>query len=156
MVTRLYLEKAENELELSRIIFQITEDSRLQKETFLLKQPLTFYSAVITHSYYSIFYSAKAYLASKGIKTDSPDVHSKTYWALKSFAETGALDLELLKIYEKLMVRADSLLGIFKKEKFKRGHFTYQHLAQANRQPAIESIDNSSDFFRHIYNVCIG
>ncbi len=46
-----------------------------------------------------------------------------------------------------MMVRAEDLLGIFSKEKSKRGTFTYQKLPQANREPAKESFDNASLFF---------
>lgn len=68
--------------------------------------------------------------------------------------EKGVVDVELLKIYEKVLVKADALLHIFELEKGKRGRFTYMRLPQANREPAQDSIDNSQFFFRHIYNLC--
>ncbi|MCX6706589.1 MAG: hypothetical protein NT001_00395 [Candidatus Woesearchaeota archaeon] len=43
--------------------------------------------------------------------------------------DKGELDVELLMLYEKVLVKADKLLGIFKIEKKKRGEFTYQKLA---------------------------
>ncbi|MCX6706588.1 MAG: hypothetical protein NT001_00390 [Candidatus Woesearchaeota archaeon] len=52
MVSKLYLERAQNEFELARIIIQITGDEKMQKEVFKVSSPLTFYSAVISHSYY--------------------------------------------------------------------------------------------------------
>jgi len=48
----------------------------------------------------------------------------------------GILDVNLLTIYKKMMVRADQLLQIFKDEKWKRGHFTYETIPQANKDPA--------------------
>ena len=69
MDLKLYLDKSENELELAKIIFQITNNKKLQEKEFNTNQPLTFYSAVITHSYYCIFYAAKAYLYFSCIKT---------------------------------------------------------------------------------------
>ena len=39
--------------------------------------PETYYSAVIAHSYYSIFYGAKAYLAKKGVEVSAPEEHKK-------------------------------------------------------------------------------
>ena len=52
-------------------------------------------------------------------------------------------------IYDK--IKADTLLGIFRIEKKKRGDFTYQTLSQANKEPAEESIKNAKAFFSHIY-----
>ena len=78
---------------------------------------MTFYSAVISHAYYCIFYSAKAYLLKKGIKINAPEEHRKTYEAFKELTDKGELDVELLKLYEKMLVKADTLLGIFRIEK---------------------------------------
>ena len=154
MVSRLYLERSQNEFELAKIIMQITGDEKMQKETFSVDNPLTFYSAVISHAYYCIFYSAKAYLLKKGIKINAPEEHRKTYEAFKELTDKGELDVELLKFYEKMLVKADTLLGIFRIEKKKRGDFTYQKLAQANKEPAKESLEHAKEFFRHVYNLC--
>jgi uncharacterized protein (UPF0332 family) len=97
---------------------------------------------------------AKAYLLTKGIKTDAPEEHKKTYDAFKKLVEQGAVDIELLKIYQQLMTRADTLLLIFQKEKRKRGAFTYKTLPQANKGPAKESITNAETFFKHIFALC--
>jgi len=50
----LYLERAENELELAKILFRITDEKAIQEDVFRIRQPLTFYSAVITHSHYDL------------------------------------------------------------------------------------------------------
>ena len=89
-----------------------------------------------------------------GIKTEAPEVHKKTLDAFETYlVKTGKLDMELLKIYKKIVVRADSLLGIFSSEKRKRGEFTYQKLPQANQEPAQESLNNASFFFKNINKV---
>lgn len=64
---KLYIERGENEIDLANVIFKVTEDKQLQKESFNLSKTQTFYSAVISHCYYSIFYLAKAYLLNKGV-----------------------------------------------------------------------------------------
>lgn len=152
--TELYLQRAENELVAAQMLFDISSNPTLQKGQFKLEKDFTFYSAVISHSYYCIFYSAKAILIKEGIKTEAPEVHKKTITAFeKHLVETGKLNVELLKIYKKIMVRAEELLGIFSKEKGKRGEFTYQKLPQANREPAKESLDNASFFFKNINKV---
>lgn len=154
MDLKLYLERAENELVLAKAIFTLTQDEKLQRETFEIKSPLTFYSAVISHAYYCIFYSAKAYLLKKGITVDAPEEHRKTYEEFKKLVLEGVIDVELLKFYEQAMIRAERLLGIIKAEKKKRGDFTYQIIPQANQEPAKESLDNAREFFKHIYNLC--
>jgi len=154
MSAELYLQRAENELVAAELLYDISSNPVLQKEQFKLEKDFTFYSAVISHAYYSIFYSAKAILLQEGIKTDAPEVHKKTIEAFELYlVQTGKLNVELLKIYKKMIVRAEELLGIFSKEKGKRGEFTYQKLPQANKEPAKESLDNSSFFFKNINKV---
>ena len=150
----LYLLRAENELVAAQMLFDISNNPSLQKEQFKLEKNFTFYSTVIGHSYYCIFYSAKAILIEEGIKTGAPEVHRKTLDAFeKHLVLTGKLDIELLKIYKKMIVRAEELLGIFSKEKGKRGKFTYQKLPQANIEPAKESLDNAYFFFKNINKI---
>ena len=150
----LYLQRAENELVAAQLLFEVSSNPLLQKEQFKLEKEFTFYSAVISHSYYSIFYSAKAILIKNNIKTEAPEVHKKTLEAFEKYlVSTGKLDMELLKIYRKMVVRADALLGIFSMEKRKRGEFTYQKLPQANKEPAQESLNNASFFFKNINKI---
>src|SRR3989339_1516890 len=152
--TELYLQRAENELIAAQMLFDISSNPQLQRVQFKLEKEFTFYSSVISHSYYSIFYSSKAILAKTGIKTEAPEVHKKTLEAFEKYlVKTGKLDVELLKIYQKMVVRADALLGIFSMEKRKRGEFTYQKLPQANKEPARESLSNASFFFKNINKI---
>jgi len=151
---QLYLQRAENELIAAQMLFEISSNPQLQKEQFKLEKDFTFYSPVISHSYYSIFYSAKAILIENNIKTEAPEVHKKTLEAFEKYlVSTGKLDMELLKIYQKMVVRADALLGIFSMEKRKRGEFTYQKLPQANKEPAQESLNNALFFFKNINKI---
>lgn len=150
----LYLQRAENELIAAQMLFEVSSNPILQKEQFKLEKEFTFYSTVISHSYYSIFYSAKAILIKNDIKTEAPEVHKKTLEAFeKDLVNSGKLDIELLNIYQKMIVRADALLGIFFMEKRKRGEFTYQTLPQANKEPAEESLKNALFFFKNINKI---
>ncbi|MDA3855395.1 MAG: hypothetical protein PF569_03990 [Candidatus Woesearchaeota archaeon] len=149
---KLYLDKAKNELDLARIIFEISNSNDL-KNSFSIDSNETFFSAVITHSYYSIFYCAKAYLLKNNIKTKAPEEHKKTYEEFEKLVEDGKIDLELLNYYQELILKAEELLGIFKLEKKKRGEFTYQKLSQANLLPSKNSLDNAKLFFKNIYNL---
>lgn len=153
----LYLLRAENELVTAQILFETSQNMQLQKEQFKLERQFTFYSSTISHAYYCIFHAAKAILLREGIKTEAPEVHKKTLEAFEKYlVNTGKLDIDLLNIYKKMIVRADALLGIFFSEKRKRGEFTYQKLPQANKEPAQESMDNASFFFKNISKILRG
>ncbi len=131
------------------ILFTLSENKEI-KSNFKLSDDSTFYSGVISHAYYAIFYCAKAMLLSKNIDTESPEIHKKTFDAFKNiFIDTGLLDATLLVIYRAMIVRADVLLEVYKIEKKKRGDFTYNTIPQANRNPAEESIQNTKNFFKH-------
>ena len=153
LMIRIYLERAENETLASKSLKRLSEDEEAKKE-FSIPPDTTFYSSVISHAYYAIFYATKALLLAKGIKTSSPEIHKKTYEEFKrEFVDTGILDVKLLKIYSEMIVRADTLLEIFKEEKGKRGHFTYATIPQANINPAEESLKNAKFFVANIGKV---
>ena len=154
MDLKLYIHRSENELKLADIIFTLSEKQKIQTDVFDIKDPETYYSATITHCYYSIFYAAKAYLLKKGIKVTAPEEHKKTFEEFKKFVDSGELDVELLKIYHEALIRAELLLGIFKEEKKKKGEFTYRTIPQANKSPAKQSIDHAKIFFKHINLIC--
>lgn len=149
MQTDLFISRAENEINAAQVLFLVSNDKEMQKISFRLKKQFTFYSATISHAYYCIFYAAKALLAKEGITTGQPNVHKKTLEAFeKCLVKTGKLDVQLLIIYKEMLIRADTLLDIFSRERGKRGHFTYQKLPEANEAPAEESIRNAKIFFR--------
>jgi uncharacterized protein (UPF0332 family) len=145
----LYIERAMNELNLARAIFKISTIPELKSE-LELKEDATFFSNVISSSYYGIFYSAKAFLQSRGIATEPPEEHRKTLEEFEKLAKNGEIDSRLLEIYESIIIKADELLGIFRKEKLKRGAFTYKRLPQANLDPAKESLENAELFLKSI------
>lgn len=150
---KIYLSRAQNELNLSNMILKISDDKKLQIEIFGMKED-TYYSATISHAYYSIFYSVKAYLLLKGIKTQAPEEHKKTFDEFSKIVDTGKIDVELLKIYQNIIIQADTLLHIFELEKRKRGTFTYKRMPQANQEPAQESIKNAQFFYKNIFILC--
>lgn len=151
---KLYLKRAQNELNLARMIIKLSIEKDIQINVFEIEEEDTYFSSTISHAYYCIFYGAKAYLLTKGIKTEPPEEHKKTFEEFKKLVEKGVVDVELLKIYEEMLIKADILLHIFKHEKGKRGRFTYRKLPQANLEPAQESLDNAKNFFKHINNLC--
>lgn len=146
---KIFIERSLNELNLAKIIFFISENNNIQS-SFPVTKTDTYFSAVISHSYYSIFYAAKSYLINKGIEISAPEEHKKTYNELKELSVKGIIDNELLRIYEDVLIQANSLLKIFKIEKAKRGDFTYKTLNQANVEPAKQSLINAEIFFKHM------
>src|SRR3989338_3186831 len=101
---KIYIARAQNELNLSVILQKISDDKKLQIEIFRMKED-TYYSAVISHAYYSIFYAAKAYLLLKKIKVSAPEEHRKTFEEFSKLVDNGTVDVELLKIYQNLLIK---------------------------------------------------
>ncbi len=146
----LCLERADNELALAGALELLSGNEQVKKEIFNIDKTLTFYSAVISHSYYSIFYGAKAYLISKGIVFSKQGQHQKVYQEFCKLVKKRVIDEELLKIYEDAKVKAEVLLDILIEEKDKRSEFTYEKLPQANKLPAQNSIKNARFFVSHM------
>ncbi|MDD5133569.1 MAG: HEPN domain-containing protein [Candidatus Nanoarchaeia archaeon] len=152
-MVEIFMDRSNNEISIAESLKKLSEDNKL-KEEFKIPENMTFYSSVISHSYYAIFYAAKAILLTKGIKTSSPEVHKKTFEEFKiNLIDNGLLDVKLLKIYKEMVVKADELLEIFKVEKGKRGDFTYKTIPQANKGPAEESLRNSKFFVSNILKI---
>lgn len=121
LTAKIFIERAENEIVVAETLKRVSDEASA-KQYFDIDSKMTFYSSVISHSYYAIFYAAKAILMTKNIKTSAPEIHRKTFEEFKrNFVDTGILDVKLLEIYKKMAVRADELLEIFKDEKWKRG-----------------------------------
>ena len=152
-MVEIYFDRAGNELLAAESLKKLSEHLKA-KEEFNIPEKTTFYSSVISHSYYSIFYAAKVILLTKKVKTDAPNVHKKTYDEFERiFVKTGILDMKLIKIYQEMAIRADDLLEIFRESKSKRGRFTYKTIPQANIEPADESIKHARTFLAHIRGV---
>lgn len=68
----LWLDRAETEILAARSLKKFSEDDSAKKE-FELPTKATFYSRVISHAYYAIFYSARAALLIKQKEIFSPN-----------------------------------------------------------------------------------
>jgi uncharacterized protein (UPF0332 family) len=147
-----YLDRAESELILANANFSLSISNEI-KNIFKIQEGMTFFSNVISESYYAIFYTAKAYLLFLGIKTSAPEEHKKTYDEFKKLVESGKIDKELLKIYDEETYKAETLLQIFFFEKRNRGRFTYNISSEANKPFAEASLKNSKTFCTAIKNL---
>jgi uncharacterized protein (UPF0332 family) len=149
---KIYLQRAESKLILARATFDISLNEKT-KESLGIPGNMTFYNDVISESYYSIFYAAKAILSSKGIRTKAPEEHRKTYEEFRKIAGTDDFSGKLLEIYEAETVKAETLLNIFFSEKRKRGLFTYNVKSEANIPYAKESLNNAKTFLASISGI---
>jgi uncharacterized protein (UPF0332 family) len=146
----LFLERANNELLAAKVLKKVSEEEKIKAE-MQIPSETTFYSSVISHSYYAIFHTARAALLTVGIKIDSPFIHNKAYEQFKrEFVDNGKLDKHILEVYETMLMRAQDLLQIMKQEKKKRGMFIYKSIPKANEEPAETSINNARLFVSSI------
>jgi len=146
---KLHLSRAEDEFLLANQDLKISTDAKTKEVLGIVKEK-TFYYSVISHAYYSIFHTAKAYLLSKDIKIELPNEHQKTYNEFKKLINSGRLNKQLLNIYETETTKAEALLNILFLEKKKRGLFTYNVKSEANLPYARESIENARKFISAI------
>ena len=73
----LLLLRAGNEIRTGIVLINLSEKDNEKISLGATKED-TFYSAVISHSYYAIFYAARAILLTKGIEPKAPEIHKKT------------------------------------------------------------------------------
>lgn len=150
---KLNLAKAENELKHAEAVFKISANNALKEELELLETD-TFYSGVISHAYYAIFFAAKALLIKEKIITKVPNIHKAALDAFSYyFILNGKLDVQILLLYKSAIIKADALLSLFVSEKEKRVEFTYKTLPDANKTPAKESLDNAHKFLTNIKKI---
>ncbi|MBI2631700.1 HEPN domain-containing protein [Candidatus Pacearchaeota archaeon] len=146
---KLLIERAEHEIVVADLLYSLSNDSP-EKTALNVSSGSTFYSAVISHAYYAIFYSAKYYLLSKNILIPEQGQHNFVYQRFKKLAKTGELDKELLEIYKDTKIKAEALLLILESEEEKRTEYTYKTYPQANKLPAEKSLENAKFFVSHI------
>lgn len=144
------LERSDNELILARAIQNLSQDSGIKKDNFHIPEEMTFYSAVIAHAYYAIFYSSKAYCLSKGEALPEQGQHSAVYYKFKKYVKNGEINDELFELYKDAKIKAEALLQILDEEEENRATYAYQKLPQANKEPAEKSISNAAFFISHI------
>ena len=73
----LYLKRSRTEINTAILLLRLSNNKQLHE--FDIPEDETFYSGVISHCYYSIFYSVKAMLLTKGIERDEPEIHKKPF-----------------------------------------------------------------------------
>ncbi|MFW5846852.1 MAG: hypothetical protein ACOCUU_01710 [Nanoarchaeota archaeon] len=147
---KLLIDRALNEILTAKVLKKLSEVSSLKKNLEIPKDS-SFYSDVIGHSYYALFYSAKAYLLSMKVNLKSQQgQHQQVYYEFRKLVYKGIIDKDLLNLYNNVKGKAEILLDILKTERAKRTNFTYKTLPQANKFPAEESLDNAISFVSHI------
>ena len=149
----LLIKKANNNLKLAKIVFDISSNSK-QKANHKLLEGDSFYDWVIITSYYAMFHITHSLLATKKIRIRNIRVHEATLYAFAHhFILTKELEDDLFLMYEDAEARANQLFNELSEEKQKRGQFTYERLPKANKEPAEESLNNAIKFVRDIESI---
>ena len=144
---RLLLDRANNELLAAKALNKISEEDTLKRNLAVPAQT-TFYSSVISHAYYSIFYSARAALLSVGIVISAPFIHNKAYDKFKkAFVDSGKLDKHILEAYETMLIRAEDLLQIMKDEKIKKRQVYIQNIPSGKQRSCRRFNKQCNPFF---------
>src|SRR3989344_3271299 len=108
----LLMDRAENEILAAQALKRLSEEDLLKTE-FNFPISTSFYSSVISHAYYSIFYCAKAYILYNNISLLlKQGQHQQVYFEFRKLVNKGVIETELLKIYEDVKGKAEVLLDI--------------------------------------------
>ncbi len=89
-MAKIFFERAKNESRLASGLIIVSENLEI-KRLMGVNDSDTFYSASISHAYYSIFYAAKALLLTENVKTAMPEEHKKTYNEFKKISPFKSL-----------------------------------------------------------------
>jgi uncharacterized protein (UPF0332 family) len=140
-----YLGKAENNLVLAKHVYELSTHACL-RDAMNLEKDMTFLGEVVSLSYYSIFYAAKAYTISNGIKTCPPNEHVDLHEALERDLHSRWFGENPREVCEALMIDSRKLSDIFLYEKAKRGSSTYEPASKVRLRNAEISIENAEIF----------
>jgi uncharacterized protein (UPF0332 family) len=140
-----YLGRAENNIVLAKHLYELSTHACM-REDMNLKEDMTFLGDVVSLSYYSIFYAAKAYTISNGSRGTAKTVHADTYEMLEKELYSKGFGAKTKEVYEALMIDSRKLLDIFINEKNKRGSYTYNPMSKAKLRNAKASIENAEIF----------
>lgn len=153
-----FLDKSLNALQISKRIFEFSEDKN---------DPLEGYAWIINTSYYSMFYAATSLLAHFNRRIDSEvGVHKLTYHALVYYflIDDNKLQKHFIEQYKESYEDAEQLLQIseekaiemlenFSFEHVKRGRYTYDVGVVAERNKAKTSLKRAEEFLLEVRQI---
>jgi uncharacterized protein (UPF0332 family) len=159
-----FLHNAENSLNSARCLYDLSTNQEYQRQTGYVG--LKGFLWVINASYYSMFYMARALLATEGIKLRSDlSIHALTFDALVHFFYVNnKLQKQLFKLYAEAKEEAAELLGQQKAneliedyfyERNKRSSLTYETGEYALQNKAKTSLDRATQFTKEIKRILV-
>lgn len=167
-----YLENAMVSLKTARILNELSGNMNLKKQFEFIEDSFEAYLWVVNPSYYSMFYTAGALLASEGIKiTSEVGIHKKTFEALvyyfylnkrlaryflELFEEAQEESQELLGKEEVVLAMQEKSKGLIEKYSYemgKRSKFTYQIGEKAKQNKAATSLSRAIEFYNELKKV---
>jgi uncharacterized protein (UPF0332 family) len=158
--TDFFLENAKNTLQTANILYSLSTDKQLQKQSG--QQEFDGYLWVINTSYYSMFYAARALLEHNNVKLRAEQsIHALCFDALIYFFYLNdKLHKKLLEAYaqaatqaNELLSTADELIETYYYEKNKRATFTYQTGKIAMKSKAQTSLKRARAFVEELRTI---
>lgn len=165
--TRFYLKQANLSLIAADLLYKISTQ-KLSKEFHKLNPNYECFLWVLNPSYYSMFYSAHALLAYKGVRiSQEQGIHKKTAHALiyfcvkndfiakelyEQFIQSQQEAAELLNL-EEFKEKAETLAGNYFNELEKRSRFTYETEEGAKEKHATTSLKRAQEFLAEIEKI---
>lgn len=167
-----YLENALISLNSAKILYETSINVAIKKQFKFITDSFEAYLWVVNPSYYSIYYTSSALLASEGLKINSElGVHKKTFetfvyyfyltnklpkYFVELFEEAQQESLELLgreELFENMKNKTLELIKNYSHEMGKRATFTYEIGEKAKQAKAETSLKRALEFYQEIKKV---
>jgi len=155
--TKHHFSKAEYNLRIARINFNLNENPDFIKELEKTEEPdpeFNTYEWVIIMSYYAMFHSVNALLRKIGIKIGKQYAHEiTTNLLLYYFHYTRIIEDELLKIYENAEEKAKELVVSYIFAKEERTKYQYEVNLESQKKNAEKILNDAVNFVSRLKDI---
>ncbi len=155
--TKYYFGKAEYNLRMARLNFNLNEHPDFMKELEKTKEhdaEFDTYEWVIIMSYYAMFHSVNALLRKIGVKVGKEHAHEiTTNLLLYYFYYTKIIEDELLKIYENAEEKAKELVVSYIYAEGERTKYQYEVNLASQKKEAEDILDSAVNFVGRLKNI---
>lgn len=155
--TKHHFSKADYNLRIARINFNLNEHQDFLKELENLEEPdpdFNTYEWVVIASYYAMFHSVNALLRKIGVKIGKQYAHEiTTNLLLYYFYFTKVIEDELLKIYENAEEKAKGLVVSYIFAKDERTKYQYEVNLESQKKDAEKILDDAVNFVSRLKGI---
>ncbi len=155
--TKHHFSKANYNLRIARINFNLNEHQDFLKELENLEEPdpeFNTYEWVIIMSYYAMFHSVNALLRKIGVKIGKQYAHEiTTNLLLHYFYYTKIIEDELLKIYENAEEKAKGLVVSYIFAKEERTKYQYEVNLESQKKDAEQILEDAVNFVSRLKDI---